>query len=192
NLHGEIDREIIPLAQIPPPVRDAVVAIEDERFYSHQGLDVRSIVRAARQNASAAGRAGVQGGSTISQQLAKNLYFPRPSRTVARKVAEARVTLQLERTYSKDRILEMYLNTIYLGRGVYGIEAAARSYFGKTASQLTLADAAFLAGLIHEPGRYEWSPSDPPARQTERRAAGEARRAVVLDQMLRMRFITRE
>src|SRR5207248_2956999 len=147
SLHGEINRDIVPLAQIPPPVRDAVVAIEDERFYSHQGLDLRSIVRAVKTNARDA--AAVQGGSTISQQLAKNLYFPRPSRTVARKVAEARVTLQLERTYSKDRILEMYLNTIYLGRGVYGIEAASQSYFGKPASQLTLADAAFLAGLIH-------------------------------------------
>jgi len=190
NLHGEINREIVPLVQIPPPVRDAVVAIEDERFYTHQGIDLRSIVRAAKTNAQDPG--AVQGGSTISQQLAKNLYFARPSRTVARKIAEARETLQLERTYSKDRILEMYLNTIYLGRGVYGVEAAAQSYFGKHASDLTLADAAFLAGLIHEPGRYEWSPSDPPARQNERRVAAQERRNTVLDTMLRLRFITRD
>jgi penicillin-binding protein 1A len=194
NLHGEIDRDIVPLAQIPPPVRDAVVAIEDERFYTHQGIDLRSIVRAIKENARAAeqGGGGVQGGSTITQQLAKNLYFSRPGRTIGRKVAEARVTLQLERTYSKDRILEMYLNTIYLGRGVYGIEAAAHSYFGKPASALTLADAAFLAGLIHEPGRYEWSPSDPPARQAERRAAGIARRRLVLETMERLHFISRQ
>src|SRR4029077_5655808 len=92
NLHGENERDIVPLAEIPPPMRDAVVAIEDERFYTHQGLDLRSIVRVFMTKARDA--AAVQVGSTISQQLVKNLYFARPSRTVARKVAEARVTLQ--------------------------------------------------------------------------------------------------
>ena len=129
NLHGEINRDILKLDQMPKHVRDAVVAVEDERFWQHQGLDLRSIDSAATRNAQD-GSGGLQGGSTISQQLAKNLYFPKsrppdsPARKLSRKIAEARVTWQLERQYTKPEILEMYLNTIYLGRGMYGIETA--------------------------------------------------------------------
>ncbi len=190
NLHGEVNRDIAPIAQIPKHVRDAVVAIEDVRFWQHQGLDLRSITRAALSNLrSGPDSARLQGGSTITQQLAKNLYFPRPARTLSRKVGEARVTLELERQYTKQQILEMYLNTIYLGRGVYGIETASRSYFGKPASGLAVEEGALLAGLIHEPGRYEWSPDDPPQRRTERQNAALARRNLVLRQMERLGMI---
>jgi penicillin-binding protein 1A len=190
DLHGEINRDIARLGQIPKHMRDAVIAVEDERFWRHQGLDLRSITRAALSNFrrdSSGG--GLQGGSTISQQLAKNLYFPRPARTLTRKVAEARVTWQLERQYTKREILEMYLNTIYLGRGVYGVETAAHSYFGKSASELTLPESAFLAGLIHEPARYEWTPTDPPERRNSRIADARGRRNYVLDRMRRVGFI---
>lgn len=189
NLHGEINRDIVPLARIPRHVRDAVVAIEDERFWTHQGIDLRSIARAAAQNAGTNGDGRIQGGSTISQQLAKNLYFPDPARTLTRKLAEARVTLQLERQYTKDEVLEMYLNTIYFGRGVYGIETAANSYFGKGAAELTLAEGAFLAGLIHEPARYEWTTTDNPGRRRERLAAARGRRNTVLRRMAALGFI---
>jgi len=191
NLHGEINRDIARLRQIPKHVRDAVVAIEDERFWQHQGLDLRSITRAALSNLrSGPDTARVQGGSTISQQLAKNLYFPRPARTLNRKVAEARVTWELERQYTKEELLEMYLNTIYLGRGVYGIETASRSYFGKPATELAVQEAAYLAGIIHEPGRYEWQPDDPAERRTERQTAALARRNIVLGQMERLGMVT--
>ncbi|MEX0875244.1 MAG: transglycosylase domain-containing protein [Actinomycetota bacterium] len=191
NLHGEINRDIVELEQIPLHVRNAVIAIEDERFWDHQGVDLRSITRAVVSNLRTEPESGsVQGGSTISQQLAKNLYFPRPARNLSRKVAEARVTLQLERQYTKEEILAMYLNTIYLGRGVYGIETAANSYFGKAASALSLDEGAFLAGLIHEPARYEWTPSDPRDRRLARLADAQRRRDSVIDRMLSLDMIS--
>lgn len=190
DLHGEINRDIATLSQIPRHVQDAVVAIEDVRFWHHQGIDVRSISRAALSNVrSGPDTQRLQGGSTLTQQLAKNLYFQRPARTLGRKVTEARVTWQLERQHTKEKLLEMYLNTIYLGRGLYGFETASRSYFGKAASELTLPEGAFLAGLIHEPGSYEWGPDDPPERQAERKKAAEARRNVVLRQMQELGMI---
>ncbi|HVE90929.1 MAG TPA: transglycosylase domain-containing protein, partial [Actinomycetota bacterium] len=194
NLHGEIDRNIITLDAIPEHVRNAVISIEDERFWLHRGLDAKSISRALVSNVSSASAEGssVQGGSTISQQLVKNLYFPEAQRTIQRKMAEARVTMKLEETYSKERILEMYLNTIYFGRGVYGIQTAAESYFRKAASQLTLEEGAFLAGLIHEPGRYDFSNTDPPDRREQRREIAQTRRNVVLDKMVELEHITPE
>ena len=202
DLHGEINRDITQLDQIPKHVRDAVIAVEDERFWQHQGLDLRSITRAATSNFRS--ESGTQGGSTISQQLAKNLYFGcvrdlqicegsaslRPVKTVARKLSEARVTWQLERQYTKAEIPEMYLNTIYLGRGRYGVETAAQSYFHKSVADLDLAEGAFLAGLIHEPARYEWSPSDPPERREGREADAKARRNYVLDRMVKTHAIS--
>ena len=191
DLHGEINRDIARLDQVPKHVRDAVVAVEDERFWRHQGLDLRSITRAAISNfRSDPDAKQLQGGSTISQQLTKNLYFPRPARTLQRKVQEARVTWQIERQYTKSEILEMYLNTIYLGRGVYGIETAAHSYFDKPASDLTLSQGAFLAGLIHEPARYEWAPSDPSERQKVRLDEAKRRRNYVLERMHREGMLT--
>jgi membrane peptidoglycan carboxypeptidase len=192
DLHGEINRDISELTRVPKHVRDAAVAIEDERFWRHQGLDLKSITRAAVRNARGDDSGSLQGGSTISQQLAKNLYFPRPARTLARKVAEARVTWQLERQYTKPEILEMYLNTIYFGRGRYGVETAANSYFEKSASELTIGEGAFLMGLIHEPARYEWSESDPDDVRDDRIERGRNRRNHVLERMRVLGMITDE
>lgn len=191
DLHGEINRDSVPISQIPRHVQSAAIAVEDERFWHHQGVDLRSLVRAIATDVKHHGSTGdLQGGSTISQQLAKNLYFPHPARTVSRKIAEARVTYELERQYTKAQILEMYLNTIYLGRGVYGIETAADSYFGKNASQLTLAEGAFLTGLIHAPARYEWTASDPPQVRRARIADARGRRNFVLERMRILNLIS--
>ena len=191
SLHGEINRDSIPISQIPKDVQNAATAVEDERFWQHQGIDLRSMARAIASDLKHHGaNSELQGGSTISQQLAKNLYFPHPARTLSRKIAEARVTYELERQYTKAQILEMYLNTIYLGRGVYGIETAAHSYFGKTASQLTLSEGAFLTGLIHEPARYEWTAGDPPQVRRARIADARSRRNFVLERMRILNLIS--
>src|SRR5438128_7546061 len=127
TLHAEQDRQVVPLNDVPLQVRQAVIAIEDARFYDHPGVDYRSILRAFGANA----RAGhvVEGGSTITQQLVKNTLVG-TQRTFKRKVQEAVLAIQLEQKLSKDKILERYLNTVYFGRGAYGVEAAAKSFFG--------------------------------------------------------------
>mgnify|MGYP001382288126 CR=1 FL=1 len=150
TFHAEENRKVVPLDEIPAHVRDAVVAIEDERFYRHTGVDVRGVLRALRVNAEEG--AVTQGGSTITQQYVKQELLDDDSRTVSRKVQEASMAIQLERRYSKDRILELYLNAIYFGNGAYGIEAAAHQYFGRTAQELDVAQGALLAGLIQRPG----------------------------------------
>ncbi|MBE3520211.1 MAG: PBP1A family penicillin-binding protein [Firmicutes bacterium] len=142
------NRIIIPGNEIPEYMKKAVIAIEDRRFYKHFGIDPASIVRAIYHNLKA-GKI-VEGGSTITQQLAKNLFLT-PERTVRRKFLEAVYTIKLEMRYSKDEILDLYLNTIYLGHGAYGVEVAARTYFGKPAKDLSLAECALLAGLIRSP-----------------------------------------
>ncbi len=192
NLHGEINRDIVALDDIPQHVQDAAIAIEDQRFWAHGGLDLRAITRAALSNVGVGGDGDLQGGSTLSQQLVKNIYFPTPSRTMERKLAEAQLTVQFERTYEKEEILEMYLNTVYFGRGVYGIQTAAQSYFRKDVGELEVDEAAYLAGLIHEPGRYEWSDTDPPENQELRRQSGTSRRNLVLQRMADMGATTRE
>jgi penicillin-binding protein 1A len=145
------NRTPIPLARIPKHVIDAFISTEDPRFYRHSGIDVTGVMRAMATNI----RAGriVQGGSSITQQLAK-LLFLEPDKTLSRKLKEALLALQIERRYSKDEILNIYLNQVYLGSGAYGIEAAARTYFGKTTDQLTLAEGAMLAGLPAAPNKY--------------------------------------
>src|SRR5712664_4450561 len=151
-----VERRIfVPLAQIPKALRDAIIATEDARFYSHHGVDPTGIARAVYQNF----RRGriVEGGSTITQQLAKVLFLT-PDKSLERKLKEAVLALELERRYSKDRILEMYLNQVYFGQGSYGVEAAARTYFGKSVSELNVKDAALLAGLPRAPTSY--SPFD--------------------------------
>ena len=154
ELHVE-RRIFVPLAQIPPALRDAIIATEDRRFYSHWGVDPIGIARAVVQNY----RRGriVEGGSTITQQLAKVLFLT-ADKSLERKLKEAVLALELERRYSKDRILEMYLNQVYFGHGAYGVEAAARTYFGKSVSELTVREAALLAGLPRAPSSY--SPFD--------------------------------
>ena len=129
TFHAEENRKVVPLEQIPAHVREAVIAIEDERFYRHNGVDPRAILRAARTNVEAG--ATEQGGSTITQQYVKQEILKDDSPTFERKLQEASTAIQLERRYSKDRILELYLNAIYFGNGAYGIEAAAHQYFGK-------------------------------------------------------------
>ena len=178
TLHAEQDRTVIPLADIPLQVRNAVVAIEDARFYDHPGVDYRSVLRAFGANA----RAGkiVEGGSTITQQLVKNTLVG-TERTFKRKVQEAILAIQLEQKLSKDQILERYLNTVYFGRGAYGVEAAAKTFFGVHAKQLTLTQAALLAGMIASPSAY-----DP---ETNPKAA-TGRRNFVLKRMVDERYIT--
>jgi membrane peptidoglycan carboxypeptidase len=157
GLHGEIDRTLIPLSEMPEHLREAVIAAEDERFYSHVGVSPAAIVRAAWANFR--GRRIEQGASTITQQYVRNAfrsefgYDPERGfeRTLARKLKEGLLAIKLERKYSKDEILERYLNTIYLGGGAYGVQAAAEAYFGVPAAKLSLLQSATLAGLISSP-----------------------------------------
>ena len=151
-LHAEQNRVIVPLSKIPENVRDAVVAIEDKRYYDHMGIDVKALLRAAYVDATT-GRI-VEGGSTITQQYVKNAYTG-DEQTLSRKFREAVLAYQLEQTLSKDEILARYLNTVYFGNGAYGIQAAAETYFARPASELTLAQAALLAGLIAAPADYD-------------------------------------
>ncbi|ODR99876.1 hypothetical protein AUC68_01730 [Methyloceanibacter methanicus] len=163
---------------LPNHLIKAVLATEDRRFYDHWGVDVGGMIRASYRNF----RAGsvVQGGSTITQQLAKNLFLE-PERTVIRKLEELVYTVWLEQRFTKDEILELYLNRVYLGGGTYGVEAAARHYFGRSARDVTLAQAAVLAGLLKAPSRYA------PTRSIK---AASARAQVVLDNMVDAGFVS--
>jgi penicillin-binding protein 1A len=177
-LHAEQNRESIPLDQVPVHTQQAVVAIEDARFFHHPGVDLRAIVRAFLKN-TAQGRV-VEGGSTITQQYIKNALIDR-TRDLRGKIDEASLAWQLEHKYSKQQILELYLNTVYFGEGAYGIEAAAQTFFGRPAQQLTLAQGALLAGLIKSPTRYD-PYTDPDA--------AIARRNLVISKMLDQGYAT--
>lgn len=172
TLHAEEDRRPLTLAEIPDVMVKATIAAEDRRFYEHQGVDVRGIARAAVRNIEAGET--TQGGSTITQQLVKNTLVT-PERTYRRKIREASLAMGLERTLTKDQILERYLNTVYFGQGAYGVGAAARVYFGHNATRLTVAEAALLAGLIRSPSRAD------PIRHPK---AAVARRSTVLAAMV--------
>src|SRR4249919_81173 len=147
---GEMAGSNVALKDLPPYLPKAFIAIEDRRFYSHYGVDPVGIARAAVANILHRGVS--QGGSTLTQQLAKNLFLTQ-ERTFARKLQEAELALWLERKYSKHEILELYLNRVYFGSGAYGVEAAAQRYFGKSAKNVTVAEAAMLAGLVKSPSR---------------------------------------
>lgn len=154
SLIGELyeqNRVLIPLEEIPGHLKDAIIAIEDRKFYSHWGLDLFGIARAMIRNV----RAGeiVQGASTITQQLARNLFVMFDV-SLSRKIKEAILALKIEQTYSKDEILEMYLNQIYFGSGAYGVEAASREFFGKSVRDLTVGESTLLAGLPKNPRDY--------------------------------------
>jgi 1A family penicillin-binding protein len=151
SIHGEANREIIGLNQISPELKLAVIAIEDSNFYRHKGLNPYSIARAAVVNYQKKGVS--EGASTLTMQLVKNLFLTR-ERTFSRKLAEAILAIRVEQVFSKDEILEMYLNNIYWGHNNYGIQTAAETYFNKSASELNLAEAAVLAGLIQAPEQY--------------------------------------
>lgn len=141
--------ETIPLKSMSPHLKKAVLAAEDGSFYKHSGIDLAGIARALVADISS--KKMVQGGSTITQQLAKVLYFETSPRTIPQKIRETILAFQLESKYSKDKILDSYLNNIYLGQGAYGVERAARTYFGKSASQLDLAESSCLAAMIASP-----------------------------------------
>ncbi len=171
-------RVAVPLEKISPFMRQAVVAVEDERFYRHYGVDLRSLARAVVTNV-VTGRLA-QGASTITQQTARNLYLTQ-QKTFGRKIQEAVIAVELERKYTKNEILELYLNLIYFGHGAYGVEAAAQTYFNKPAADLTLAESALLTGVLKGPGIY--SPFN-------NRQAALDRRSVVLERMVATGAIT--
>lgn len=162
--YGDVYGEYLPYDKLPKPVVEAVLATEDRRFFAHAGIDLIGILRAAWVNMNE-GRV-VQGGSTITQQLAKNVFLA-PERTLRRKIQEALLALMLEAKYSKKEILAIYLNRVYLGAGCFGIDAAAKRYFGKPARELDVAESAMLVGLLKAPSSY--SPSASPDK-AERRA----------------------
>ena len=169
NTYGDVFDEMVRVQDLPKHVPQALMAVEDRRFYYHFGVDVIGLVRAAYENYRA--NRVVQGGSTLTQQLAKNLLFTQGSfavsdRSFKRKILEVFLAVWLEWKFSKDDILTMYLNRVYLGAGTFGIEAAAQRYFNKSARDLTVFEAAVIAGLLKAPSRF--SPSSNPEKAKER------------------------
>lgn len=173
-------RIIIPIKDIPQYLKDAVVAIEDERFYSHVGVDLRGIARALYRGLKSGELK--EGGSTITQQLARNVFLTL-ERTPSRKIMEILLALRIETTLSKEEILHLYLNIIYFGEGCYGVESASRTYFGKSAKNLNLAESALLAGIIRSPENYS------PFKNKD---LAIARQRLVLGKMLELGFIDRK
>ncbi len=172
------NRLIVPLKEVSPFFLEAVLAREDTRFYNHGGMDARGLLRALYRNISSG--SVKEGASTITQQLARN-SLPLGGRTLRRKMLEAMVALRIERKFTKEQILELYVNRIYFGSGCYGVETASQAYFGKNASKLNLSEAAVLAGLIRSPNRF--SPLKNPQ-------GAATQRDVVLDRMLELKKIT--
>jgi len=187
QLSGGIDRVNVDYEDLPQVLVDAVLAAEDKDFYVHGGVDPAGILRALWANVR--NQDVQQGGSTITQQYVKNVYLTQ-ERTYTRKLKEAALAVKLERELPKQEILLRYLNTIYFGRGAYGVEAASRSYFGKPVQQLTLPEAAYLAGLIRSPETADANrgPDDPAA--TTQTATALRRRDSVLDSMLAAGFVS--
>jgi penicillin-binding protein 1A len=195
TLHSAVDRTIIPLSEMPPQLRHAVIAVEDKGFYDHPGIDVGGIFRAAWTDL-VSGEV-VQGGSTLTQQLVKNVYagqytedpetgietYAVPPRTLGQKVRESLLAIKVEREFTKDQILAKYLNTVYFGRGAYGVQAAAQTFFRKDASDLSALESALLAGMIQSPSYYD------PVEQEE---AALERRNYVLDRMASEGYLTPE
>ncbi|MFP5502411.1 MAG: transglycosylase domain-containing protein [Candidatus Sericytochromatia bacterium] len=173
SLQNGENRKLVPLAEIAEPLRQAAIASEDARFYDHWGVDPMGVGRALLN------RGKMGGGSTITQQLAKNLFLT-PDYTMQRKIADMWLAIQLERTITKDQILEMYLNEAYFGHGSYGVEAASLKYFGKKARAINLAEAAMLVGLLPAPEYYS------PYRNPE---AAKERQRLVLKRMVESGFI---
>ncbi len=195
TLHAGVDRTIIPFSDMPKTLRNAVLAAEDADFYQHPGIDPIGIARAAWTDLVAGGV--VQGGSTITQQLVKNIYageyvedpetgeetYIVPPRNISQKVREALLAVKVEQEFSKDEILATYLNTVYFGNGAYGVQAAAQTYWQKDASELTILESALLAGLIVTPSTYD------PVVDPE---GAKERRNYVLGQMVEEGFLTAE
>ena len=177
RLHREENRQVVPLSHISQHLQKAVIATEDPNFYRHHGLDFHGILRATVKNI-IYGRI-VEGGSSITQQLARNLFLTR-RKTIARKFAELVLALQIERFYTKEEILELYLNQVYFGHNAYGVESAANLYYGKGAADLDLAESAILAGLIRGPELYS------PYRNYK---GAKARQLYVLNKLLEMNWV---
>ena len=177
---SEENRIPVKLNNVPKHLQDAFIAIEDIRFYQHTGIDPRSILRAFFNNLT--NKEIAEGGSTITQQLAKNAVLTQ-EQTLKRKIQEAFVAIQIEKEYSKSEILEMYLNQIYFGQGAYGVQAAARVYFGKDVDDLSLAQAAMLAGIPKSPNYFS------PLNNFK---AAKERQEIVIDQMVKYQLITPE
>jgi len=171
-------RIVVPLSQMSSMLKNAFIAAEDARFYNHKGIDVLSIIRAFFKNIEAG--AIVQGGSTITQQVAKS-FFLTPQKSYVRKIKEAILAYRIDRKFTKEEILFLYLNQIYLGHGAYGVEAASENYFGKSAQGLNLAECAILAGLPQAPSRYS------PFRYPQR---AKQRQIYVLNRMVGEGYIT--
>ncbi len=178
SLHGEANREVVPLDEISPHLKRAVMAIEDSFFYSHKGVNVTSAGRALKANFSRGETS--EGGSTLTMQLVKNLFLT-PERAFTRKLAEAVLALRVEQVFKKNEILELYLNQIYWGHNNYGAETASQSYFGKSVRDLNLAESAMMAGIIQAPEDLS------PFRNMK---AATARQHVVLQRMRELKWIT--
>ena len=172
----------VPYAKIPEVLKEAIIATEDPRFFSHRGVDLIGILRAVKENLFGRRGGRPEGGSTITQQLATSLFLRRDL-TLRRKLKEAVLSLRIERRYSKQKILEMYCNQFYFGHGVYGVETASNLFFGKSVTDLTLEEAAMLAGILRGPSIY--SPYNAPEFTLQRRNH-------VLKRMLDEKYITRE
>ncbi len=181
EIHQGEKRTLVKLDQISPYVIKAVIAAEDHRFYQHHGFVVQGILRGLLRSITNPSR--LQGGSTITQQLARNAFLTL-DKTLSRKIREAVLTLWLERKYSKNEILEMYLNQINFGYNIYGIESASQFYFDKSAKDLNLAESAYLIALINAPGYY--SPYGSHKDELEER------KNWILDRMSQLNFITKE
>jgi penicillin-binding protein 1A len=175
---GDMYGASINLKALPPHVAGAVVSVEDRRFYNHPGIDIRGIARAIVMDIRAGAR--VQGGSTITQQVAKNVFLT-PDRTLSRKIREALMAIKLEEAFTKDEILALYMNRVYFGSGIYGFEAAAERFFNRPAKDLTIFQAAVLAGQLKAPTHYN------PTREPER---AKARAKIVLSTMVDNKLIT--
>ena len=177
NIHAEENRVPVSIRQIPKDLQNAFVAVEDNRFYDHIGVDPKGILRAVVSNITS--NEVAEGGSTITQQLAKNAYLTQ-ERTMKRKIQEVFLALRLEQQYTKQEILELYLNQIYFGQGAYGVQAAAKTYFGKDVSELDTNECAVLAGIPKSPNYYS------PLNSME---AAQKRKATVLDQMVKYGYM---
>ncbi|NMA01789.1 MAG: PBP1A family penicillin-binding protein, partial [Clostridia bacterium] len=181
TLHGVENRTLVTLDKISPHMKDALLAIEDQRFYKHPGIDPYRIAGAFVSNLKS-GRI-VAGGSTITQQLVGLAMLDRNEKTYTRKIQEAIIALKVENDYTKDELLEFYLNRVYFGHGAYGVEAASKKFFDKSAADLTIEEAALLAGVIQNPGRH--SPINNPENAL-------TRRAIVLNAMVDFNKLSKE
>ena len=173
---GAERRDFVPIAKIPALMKAAVLSIEDARFYDHGGIDWIRALGAAKANLASLGGGFRQGGSTITMQVARNFFLSR-DKTLPRKLTEVALAYKIEQALSKDQILEVYMNQIYLGQRSYGFASAARSYFGKPLEALSLAETAMLAGLPQNPSRH--NPVANPARAQQRQHAVLDRKSVV-------------